>query len=862
MAVTNIVEKFLKFGQNPNCATKNGISPLNLALTNSRMKVIELLLRNGADPNSADDKGRTPVHVLIQSTHINLLIEYLRVADEIGRKVHVDDQDKSGETPLLLALRVLPDHLIRNVLRLLIKRGANPIRLPLNELAEKYSLLTMKTFFALSDEMNKLCITRQYALRLGRVNSSKEIPCIRDCVCAPCVRVYYKSVETMAVDSPSCLAKLKVLADRIDWLIGDQRDELLREVRVLIEQWQGPLPNLRDYFWPEVIDWLLVQDVPNSSCVRNDDDDDDEQDAGLVVIRFVARSGYRDEPEIYNVGKPLLRRVTPLHHAVKQYRHDGPGLKRVLEPLFKIYGAKNNYVDAEDEYSHFHIACEHGCDEIVEKFLAAGQHPTKCFTRRAGDSPLHLALRRRNKEVARLLLARGADPNVANKRGRTPLHRVCNDLELAEMLFEHARRRVEIDARDDLGNTALRLALVRDNREVAELLLRRGADPTLANNRNGRSPLHLIFKQKSYAELARLLLEVGGGKKVKLDVQDKQGNSPLHLAAAKRRTRQIELLLRHGADPNLANRRGLTCLDVCLRHDSSHDRCAIKTFLGICDEVGRRVRIDRASLGWAVTNFLPDVLDLLLDHGGADLLSRDFVFPRAEEFYDDIDSKLTAASGLLTCVEGLERRGYRMQRGAALEIVTLFDEWGFFGRDVDLAELLRTDKKFARAARLTHMKQGGVALYDVVQMPVKEATGLLTARDYHELGRAKKFWRLPHWYGRVCDKYLCRLMSRRFLRRWALDSLRELTRDRLSIASAERVLDNLENGDLRNICLATKVHERNDHGPGERFIMIFFTVVILRYFAKNMFGHRFGAVRIPNFLRRRRRPASRTLLSM
>uniref|UniRef100_A0ABD2WVI9 Uncharacterized protein n=1 Tax=Trichogramma kaykai TaxID=54128 RepID=A0ABD2WVI9_9HYME len=617
----------------------------------------------------------------------------------------------------------------------------------------------------------------------------------------------------MAEDSPSCLEKLKVLANRIDWLIGDERAELLREFRVLIEQWQGPLPDLREFFWPEAIDWLLVQDLP-SRCVTNDELDDD---AELVVVRFAIAAGYRDEPEVDNVGKPLLRRVTPLHHAAKRCR--GPGLRRVLERLFEIYGARNNYVDAEDEYTHFHLACEYGCVDVVEKFLAAGsgrQHPTNCFTRRAGDSPLHLALRTRHKEVARLLLRRGADPNVANKRGRTPLHEVCDDLELAEMLFEHAGRRIEIDARDDVGNTALRLALVRADVRVAELLLRRGANPSLANNNNGRCPLHLLFKRRSYFELARILFEVGS-KKVRLDVQDKEGNSPLHLAAAKRRTRQIELLLRHGADPNLANERGWTCLDVCLRHDASHDRGAIKTFLRICDEEGRRVRIDRASLRCAVTNYLPDLLDLLLDHGGAELLSRDFVFPRAADFvetiatttgtrrYNGYNCKLTAASGLLACVEALERRGYRTRRDDALEIVSLFNKWRLFGRDAELAELLRTDQKFEGAARLTQMKPG-LSLHDLVQLPVKEAAGLLAPRDYHELGRAKKFWRLPHWYDKVCDKYLCRLMSRTFLRRWALDSFRVLARDhRLSTSSAQRVLDNLESRDLRTICLAAKV---------------------------------------------------------
>ncbi|CAB0031087.1 unnamed protein product [Trichogramma brassicae] len=247
---------------------------------------------------------------------------------------------------------------------------------------------------------------------------------------------------------------------------------------------------------------------------------------------------------------------------------------------------------------------------------------------------------------------------------------------------------------------------------------------------------------------------------------------------AKRRTRQIELLLRHGADPNLANRRGLTCLDVCLRHDSSHDRCAIKTFLGICDEVGRRVRIDRASLGWAVTKFFAGRrdLDLLLDHGGgADLCVPRLRFPPARRSSTtDIDSKLTAGVGPVDL-----RRGPREKRIPDAARRRPGDRYvvrrvGILrGRDVDLAELLRRpDKKFARAARLTHMKTGRRGVIrcgpDAGQKRRRDCS---PARDYHELGRAERSEKIleaaPLVTAGSATKYLCRLMSRRFLRRGA-----------------------------------------------------------------------------------------------
>ncbi|CAB0034737.1 unnamed protein product [Trichogramma brassicae] len=94
-------------------------------------------------------------------------------------------------------------------------------------------------------------------------------------------------------------AKLKSLRANANWNIEDERRKFLRELYTLIRQWKGRLPNLRDVFRKEEIDWLLTESLKRMESIR--------------LVNFVILTGYRNEPDVGEDGKPLFHRTTPLH---------------------------------------------------------------------------------------------------------------------------------------------------------------------------------------------------------------------------------------------------------------------------------------------------------------------------------------------------------------------------------------------------------------------------------------------------------------------------------------------------------------------------------------------------------------------
>ena len=117
---------------------------------------------------------------------------------------------------------------------------------------------------------------------------------------------------------------------------------------------------------------------------------------------------------------------------------------------------------------------------------------------------------------------------------------------------------VPVDSLNHDNDTPFVLA-VRKNREaIARVLVELGADVN-HRNRAKRSALHEAALNGAL-QMVRLCLTY----RARLDLQDVNGNTPLHLAAARSHMDVAELLIRAGARPDTANRAGQTAFALAV----------------------------------------------------------------------------------------------------------------------------------------------------------------------------------------------------------------------------------------------------------------------------------------------------------
>ncbi|CAB0033812.1 unnamed protein product [Trichogramma brassicae] len=221
----------------------------------------------------------------------------------------------------------------------------------------------------------------------------------------------------------------------------------------------------------------------------------------------------------------------------------------------------------------------------------------------------------KKKRSVRLLLRSGANPNLVNYRGQTPLHLMgfgCDDVDLAKMLLEIGRDKyppMSIDALDNKGNTPLLLALDSDNMKMVELLLRSGANPNLAVEQ-GFTPLHFICSHNVDDDKVEVFLKINEdiGQKVRVDAVNERGRTPLYCAVRLGMKKKVEALLRGGANPNLASSpQGHAALHIIALRVAEDD--FMDEFFEMCGRLGLRLEVD------ALDHWNHAPLVLALHHG-------------------------------------------------------------------------------------------------------------------------------------------------------------------------------------------------------------------------------------------------------
>uniref|UniRef100_A0ABD2WVS4 Uncharacterized protein n=1 Tax=Trichogramma kaykai TaxID=54128 RepID=A0ABD2WVS4_9HYME len=621
------------------------------------------------------------------------------------------------------------------------------------------------------------------------------------------------------------------LSKNVKWEIEAERNEFLHRVDAVIINWKGELPNLLDFFQKEVIYWLLMESVTDAdTCTR--------ETPGKRFINFVARSGYKDEPDMDEAGKPLLNRTTPIHHAARTNR-----CYTVISALFQIYDKFNvNYID-EDGLTHLHVACRYGLDTVVEKFLELGQDPNgsqrfvRGMARRYPNSPLYLSLINRHETIVVSLLQRGANLCRVSADGFTAWQVVCQDnyddafLEIFFKVCAENYLWLPVNAVDRKGYLPLDHALFMRNKKLMELLLRHGASPN-ERNKDGDAPLDTICKyfvdDDEYGDFLTAFFAINDeiGNEVWVDAENLLGETPLHLALKNGNKKAVEVLLRRGADPNWRDANGFSPLHTFIVDGG--DAELLKLFFDVSKEIDRPVQVDardkngRTPLQWAVLTLVPDVIDVLLDQGAN--LSR-FVFPRKRFFVERlkpisemhererIEFKLSLASKIVEVVERLEKRGYEFYRSGTLDIMSLFTEYELFEKSTDLGENWYDEGEFVRKSKKI-MLNPSLSLHDLIRLKPEEAAKQLKHENCMQLARSNiLLYNLPESHSEICARHLCEIVSRGFFWPWALDALNELQHYQLPVSCCEMIISNLKNEDLYNICLASilVLRERSSH---------------------------------------------------
>lgn len=123
-----------------------------------------------------------------------------------------------------------------------------------------------------------------------------------------------------------------------------------------------------------------------------------------------------------------------------------------------------------------------------------------------------------------------------------------------------------INSRDDKGNTALIIAILRSDSSWTGFLLNKGADPN-APGVGGDTPL-ITTARVGFEEAADWLLQLGA----KVDGVNKMGETPLIVAVQQRDRRMVKLLLDHGADPDKTDTAaGYSARDYAIRDPRARD---------------------------------------------------------------------------------------------------------------------------------------------------------------------------------------------------------------------------------------------------------------------------------------------------
>ena len=206
-------------------------------------------------------------------------------------------------------------------------------------------------------------------------------------------------------------------------------------------------------------------------------------------------------------------------------------------------------------------AIEAGNTNVCKQLLAV--EPDKQLGEKKSplnDTPMHLAARRKDANLAKVLIEAGAQVDLQNREGQTPLHlaSIMGDESFVRVLF---MARANANLVDNEDRAPIHLAAERGFSKIVEFLAEKFKASIYERTRDGSTLMH-IAAINGHPETAMILFDRG----VPLLMPNKFGARGIHTAAKEGHVGVIQSLLKKGESVDSKTADGKTPLHIAVEH--------------------------------------------------------------------------------------------------------------------------------------------------------------------------------------------------------------------------------------------------------------------------------------------------------